>query len=164
MLPALVVLAFVLRAPHSVVLNIDEARYVTAARQGFLANALDIASLDPGDFLAFALSKWRKAAPVLPAGYDEEADPFLLRNLHPPFTVYTIVPVAATARERDLRMGQLLGGAGLVVLLFSSMADLLPGSPGKALWSLESWAFGRLASDSPPSIHMAGWPCGRRPS
>lgn len=103
-------LTCILQRPHRTVLNWDEVSYVTAARLGWWPNAADTGSLSPGALLAFIRAKWRHQAPHLPEGYEEDLDPLLLRNLHPPFIVFLVVPFAWSMEEPVLRLGQLLGG------------------------------------------------------
>lgn len=112
-----VVLAWILRGPHQAVLDWDEASYVTAARLGWGPNAWDRGSLSPGSLFAFIQAKRQHQPPVLPAGYEEERDPLLLRNLHPPFIVFLEAPFAWSMRESVLRLGQLLGAWTLMVML-----------------------------------------------
>lgn len=112
-----VTLAFILRGPHRAVLNWDEVSYVNAARLGWWPNASDEGSLSPGALLAFIEAKWRHQASHLPRGYEEERDPLLLRNLHPPFIVFLVVPFAWSLAEPVLRLGQLLGAWTLLAAL-----------------------------------------------
>jgi hypothetical protein len=123
---AVVAVPLLLHGAHGNVLNIDEARYVAAAQLGVLANATDGGSLSARDFLAFVLSKWHHEAPRLPAGYQESRDPFLLRNLHPPFLVYPIVPFADLQDEARIRAGLVIGGMLLLISLFWSYSTITP--------------------------------------
>jgi hypothetical protein len=67
----------------------DEVDYIVAARQGLLANALDVTSLPLSHFLALALAKAQGMPPSpLPPGYSEATDLFHLRHFHPPLLQY----------------------------------------------------------------------------
>ncbi len=142
--------------PHRTILNWDEVNYVTAARLGFGANAWDEGSLSPRALLAFIGAKRQHQASQLPQGYEEERDPLLLRNLHPPFIVYLVVPFAWYSSEAVLRVGQLLGAWALlgVLLLAHRWTSYRPTRMGQmTVGVLGLWA-GRLLFSS---IQCHGW-------
>lgn len=112
---------------HGKTLSWDEADYASAAKLGIVANALEHGSLSPTDFVAFALAKRSGAPPSLPPSYDEATDPFVLRHLHPPFTVYLVSAIAGDQRpvdERLLRAPQLLGALALISALVIAYRSL----------------------------------------
>jgi hypothetical protein len=148
--------AGILRSPHRTILNWDEVSYVTAARLGFGANAWDQGSLSPGALLAFIGSKRQHQTPQLPQGYEEERDPLLLRNLHPPFIVFLVVPFARSSAEPLLRLGQLLGAWTLlgVLLLAHRWTSYRPTRMGQmTVGVLGLWAGRPLFC----SIQCHGW-------
>lgn len=149
-------LAWVLRAHHSAVLDWDEVNYVNAARQGWWANALDRGALSPRALIAFVQAKRLQQSPHLPQGYDEESDPLLLRNLHPPFVVFLVVPFAWSMEEPVLRLGQLLGAWTLLgaLLVAHRWVSSRPTHIGIAtVGVLGLWA-GRLSFQT---IQCHGW-------
>jgi hypothetical protein len=151
-----VTLAWILRSPHRAVLDWDEVSYVTAARLGWWPNAWDRGSLSPGALLAFIQAKAQHQAPRLPEGYEEDLDPLLLRNLHPPFIVFLEVPFAWSMDEPVLRLGQLLGGWTLLgaLLLAHRWTSSRPTRMGLVtVGVLGLWA-GRLLFRS---IQCHGW-------
>src|SRR5262245_7238928 len=84
-------------------LHWDEVDYVNAAKLGVPANAWDIGSLSPREFLKFGLSKVRGESPALPDSYDEQRDPFVLRHHHPPLVIFLLSTVARSRSERVMR-------------------------------------------------------------
>ena len=129
---------------------------MTASRLGLVANLMDSGSLRPRDFVSFAAAKWRHRTPALPEGYDEERDPLLLRNHHPPFVVYAIWPFSASTSEGTLRFGQTLGAAILLTLVAFAHLRLSPhlSLEGAAVVCLLGLWAARLGF---ASLHTHGW-------
>jgi len=112
---------------HGRTFNWDEVDYAVAAEAGVLGNALERGSLSATEFYRFAKSKQGGGEPVLPVGYDEARDPFLLRHFHPPLVVYLTSVVSAFGGARDervLRSGQLLGALALVIFMLAAYRGL----------------------------------------
>ena len=151
-----VTLPWILRGPHRAVLNWDEVSYVNAARLGFSPNAWDQGSLSPSALLAFIEAKRQHQTPHLPQDYEEERDPLLLRNLHPPFIVFLVVPFAWSLAEPVLRLAQLLGAWTLLgaLLLAHRLTSSRPTRMGLVtVGVLGLWA-GRLLFRS---VQCHGW-------
>lgn len=90
----------------------DEVDYVNAASLGIASNAMELGSLGPAEFVAFARAKLTGEPPKLPPSYDEARDPLLLRHYHPPLVIYLTAMISnatPTPDERGFRGAQLVG-------------------------------------------------------
>ena len=90
----MVVAAWLWTGPHTALLTWDEVDYLTAARLGPAANALDSGGLGLGGLLEMVRAKSQGDSPELPPGYEESADPVVVRHYHPPGMVYPHLPSA----------------------------------------------------------------------
>jgi hypothetical protein len=111
------VIAALIWPHHGALLDWDEVGYVNAARLGFIANYLEQGTLSYGDFHEFVNAKREKRAPVLPAGYEEERSPIIVRHIHPPFVAYVMSAFSSSGDDRVLRIPQLLGALALAAAL-----------------------------------------------
>jgi hypothetical protein len=137
----------------------DEVDYVNAARLGLGANYVESGSLSAMEFVAFARSK-RAGGTVLPSGYEEQRDPLLLRHYHPPLGFYLLVPLANAENERVIRLGQLLGGLLLAILILGAYAKISPAATAGGFASVAAltlWATIPLFQSLSPHGWAALW-------
>jgi hypothetical protein len=144
---------------HGRTLGWDEVDYVQAARKGVAANALERDSLSASEFYRFARSKQAGGEPVLPAGYDEAKDPFLLRHFHPPLAIYmtsVVASVIGAEDERAYRAAQLLGALVFIVTLLLSYRWLTESPTWAGLLIVSALAYW-LSLVLFASLAMHGW-------